>query len=77
MLQVQESLVQKHTKSSRSKRHSMDTVVRIVRTYLGLPRARVGADEPPPPAASGTFTREVDLKDGSVKWVKSIHKVIQ
>ena len=77
MLQVQESMVQKHTKSSRSKRRSMDTVVRIVRTYLGLPRARVGADEPPPPAASGTFTREVDLKDGSVKWVKSIHKVIQ
>ena len=68
-------MVQKHNKILRSKRHSMDTVVRIVRTCLGLPRARVGTDEPPPPAASGLFSREVDLQDGSVKWVKSVHKV--
>ena len=75
LLQVRESMAQKFPKSSVSRNRSADTMVRIVRTYLGLPRARAGADEPPPPAASGTFSREVDLRDGSVKWVKSVHKV--
>ena len=77
LLQGLESMVRKYPKSLGSKRRSVDTMVRIVQTYLSLPRARVGVDEPPPPAGPGSFTREVDMRDGSVKWVKSNHKVIK
>ena len=77
MLQGLGSMVRESPKRTGAKRRSVDTIVRFVRTYLGLPRARVGVDEPPPPAGPGSYTREVDMRDGSVKWVKSNLKVIK
>ena len=45
------------------------TLVRFVRSHLGLARGgRAGREEPPPPAAAGTHLRTVSSIDGTVTY---------
>ena len=61
---------------TRRKGKCVRTLVRFVRSHLGLARGgRAGREEPPPPAAAGTHLRTVSSIDGTVTYVRVDPKV--